>query len=62
MTPANEPPQYQEHRIGPAVTNKGLEIYLVVRMPVAVKPERSAWGPRIVRTSRAAMALAWREM
>jgi hypothetical protein len=62
MTQKSEPPRYQEHRIGRAVTSKGLEIYLAVRMPVAAKPEQSAWWPRIVRASRAAMALARREM
>jgi hypothetical protein len=62
MTQKSEPPRYQELRIGRAVTSKGLEIYMVVRMPVEAKAERSAWWPRIVRASRAAIALARREM
>jgi hypothetical protein len=53
---------YQEHRLGRAVTAKGLAFHMVVRMPTAAKPERTAWWPRIVRARRAAIALARREM
>ena len=62
MTPPSEPPTYQEHRLGRAVTAKGLEVYMVVRMPLAVKPERSAWWRLILRARRAAVALARGEM
>jgi hypothetical protein len=48
---------YQEHRLGRAVTAKGLHIHLAVRMPTAAKPEHSAWWRLILRARRAAIAL-----
>lgn len=53
---------YQEHRIGSTTTDKGLHIHLAVRMPLAAKPEHSAWWRLILRARRAAVALARREM
>ena len=53
---------YQEHPIGSTTTRKGLRIRLVVRIPVAAKPEHSAWWSLILRARRAAIALARREM
>ena len=54
--------QVQEHRLGRAVTAKGLAFHMVVRMPTAVRPECSAWWALILRARRAAIALARREM
>ena len=53
---------YQEHRIGSTTTSKGLRIQLAVRMPLAAKPEHSAWWRLILRARRAAVALARGEM